>query len=467
MDGLDPDSDFDVCLTSQWREGSKMGAKNRPIKAEAEFIVVGTGAGGSTVARELAQRGKKVIMVEKGKTNKHLGGYGILTTFHRETTKEGCTSACAIMTGGSSVVNSGCFSDPPAYLKEKWGIDLSEELDETKKEFGVQIMPQNLIGATGRNILDAAGSLGYRWEPLAKMVDPSKCKEGCSDCILGCKRGAKWSSLNYLAEAREKGVLIYEGMDVQAVTHQSGKATGIWGIDSSGEEWEFRGDKVIVAAGGMNSARILMRSGLWKAGDGYFMDPVSSVFGLYTGPEEKMGTACGIPMSVGSSEFMASHGFFLYAFIAPRLVWAANQVLSNPVDIPSTLINGMRYGRLISIQAKVKDEVHGRVFVDGSISKPLTQKDYKALDTGAAISTEILIQAGCSPKTIHYEKYAGVHPGGTARIGEVVDTNLQTEIQNLYVGDSSIFPEAFGRPPTGSIVCMAKRLGKHLAAEAV
>jgi len=57
----------------------------------------------------------------------------------------------------------------------------------------------------------------------------------------------------------------------------------------------------------------------------------------------------------------------------------------------------------------------------------------------------------------------GSGPGGaTVRIGDVVDTNLKTEIDGLYVCDASVFPEALDRPTVLTIIGLAKRLAKTL-----
>jgi hypothetical protein len=42
---------------------------------------------------------------------------------------------------------------------------------------------------------------------------------------------------------------------------------------------------------------------------------------------------------------------------------------------------------------------------------------------------------------------------------------LRIDHEAMIYDDASIFPEAFGRLPTGSIVCMAKRLAKHLSSD--
>jgi len=57
----------------------------------------------------------------------------------------------------------------------------------------------------------------------------------------------------------------------------------------------------------------------------------------------------------------------------------------------------------------------------------------------------------------------GAHPGGTARIGDVVDHDLQTRIHNLYVCDASTFPEALARPTVLTIIGLGKRLAKQLS----
>ncbi len=56
----------------------------------------------------------------------------------------------------------------------------------------------------------------------------------------------------------------------------------------------------------------------------------------------------------------------------------------------------------------------------------------------------------------------GSGPGGTVKIGELLDENLKTRQDNLYVCDCSVIPESWGLPPTLSLICLGKRLAKHL-----
>ena len=111
---------------------------------------------------------------------------------------------------------------------------------------------------------------------------------------------------------------------------------------------------------------------------------------------------------------------------------------------------------------KLKDEISGGVYSNGKISKPLSENDRSRLKMAEEVCHKILIEAGANPDSIFMTPLRGTHPSGTVRIGEMLDDNLQTEIQGLYVCDASAFPEALGRPTVLTIIGLGKRLAKHL-----
>ena len=78
------------------------------------------------------------------------------------------------------------------------------------------------------------------------------------------------------------------------------------------------------------------------------------------------------------------------------------------------------------------------------------------------MSEKILVEAGADPKNILITPLRGTHPSSTVRIGAMLDENLQTEIQGLYVCDASTFPEALGRPTVLTIIGLGRRLAKRL-----
>jgi choline dehydrogenase-like flavoprotein len=111
---------------------------------------------------------------------------------------------------------------------------------------------------------------------------------------------------------------------------------------------------------------------------------------------------------------------------------------------------------------KLKDEVSGGVFPNGKISKPLTVNDRERLMQARQVCERILMEAGAKPSTIFMTPLRGTHPSGTVRVGTMLDTNLKTEIDGLYVCDASVFPEALDRPTVLTIIGLGKRLAKHL-----
>jgi choline dehydrogenase-like flavoprotein len=118
------------------------------------------------------------------------------------------------------------------------------------------------------------------------------------------------------------------------------------------------------------------------------------------------------------------------------------------------------YRRTLTVMVKARDVLSGRLTARGGVAKPLTPPDRAALDRGAAEARKILRAAGA--RHLHQAGHVAVHPGGTAKVGEVVDTDLQTRIPGLYVCDASVIPTAWGLPPTFTVMALGRRLGSHL-----
>ena len=89
-----------------------------------------------------------------------------------------------------------------------------------------------------------------------------------------------------------------------------------------------------------------------------------------------------------------------------------------------------------------------------------------AYGSDTALAEEILMKAGVKRDDLVQTGVIAAHPGGTVRIGELLDKDCQTPIQNCYCMDTTIIPEPWGLPPTVTVVAMAKRLAKHLTVPA-
>jgi choline dehydrogenase-like flavoprotein len=162
--------------------------------------------------------------------------------------------------------------------------------------------------------------------------------------------------------------------------------------------------------------------------------------------------------SVGYHE--KENGVFFGNIGGPKWEWRM-QVLKD--QKLRGLGNTFRYGKALGAWAKIADEPEGHVLLEeGKVSKRFTKRDLSRADYSRDILKKILVKAGCSSSNIYLSPLFLPHPAGTAPVGKVVDTNLETSIKNLYCCDSSVFPEGFGAPPILAIVALAKRLSKRL-----
>ena len=117
---------------------------------------------------------------------------------------------------------------------------------------------------------------------------------------------------------------------------------------------------------------------------------------------------------------------------------------------------------IISFMIKIPDNLKGHVYMN-EIVKGIDFEDASLLARGAAIAGSILVKAGADIESISSTHVRGAHLISSARIGDIVDSNLETEIENLYVADGSVLPEAPGLPPIYTILALSRRLGEYLS----
>ncbi|NQT23621.1 MAG: GMC family oxidoreductase [Candidatus Omnitrophica bacterium] len=429
------------------------------MRLKTDYVVVGSGAGGTTVAKELAIRGKKVVIVERGviPNQKKMGTLktAILNYYDKcalRKSKEGLTIYRALMAGGTTVVSCGNAVRVLEEELKNLGIDLVEEFKETEKELAIAPLPPRLIGKGSRLIMDAANRLGFDMRPMPKSVDPNKCNS-CGQCVLGCKKGAKWSALDFIKIARRHSAKFIKKIDIQSVVIRNGKAIGLVGKSPKGRV-RIYAKKVILAAGGIGTPVILQRSGIKNAGKKLFADIFNVTYGILRNKHINLWQEP--TMAVVSTKYMEDKGFIMSPYIDAPLVlrWV---IMSKRKQL-----KGFKYNDLLGIMVKTRDESVGRVTANERFEKNPTIADYKRLNEGAKIAAKILIEAGVKKKDIIFTKPRAAHPGGTAAIGEVVDTNLETKIKNLYVCDASVLPVSPGAPPILTIIALAKRLAKAI-----
>ena len=431
--------------------------KGETLKLQTDVAIVGSGPGGASVAQELAKQGKRVLILERGRNYEWVGN--TLTTLFMIDRQSllfpkdgGVRVGRALTTGGSSVIYCGTAVLPPNWIAEKYKIDLSEFVEAARQEIGIKPLPDKLIGAASRRIMDAARDLGFNWNPVDKFIDAEKCDLKCPHCMLGCTKGAKWTARDYIQEAVNKGAVLLNQALVQEVLFDNKQAAGVRVLTPRGQ-LTVEAKITVLAAGGMATPVLLQRAGIFDAGQGFYVDPLIVTYGEYNGP----GSWRDIPMTAGTLEFVPE-GIVMTDLAYPWAQYLLNAYWKGWKYLPKFF----GYLNVMGIMTKVRDGLNGRVNLDGTISKHITNEERYNLDKGANLAEKILKKAGAKPESIYSAPIGAAHPGGTARIGHVVNTDLETQWKNLYVCDSSIIPEPMGLPPVWTIIAFGKRLARRL-----
>lgn len=439
------------------------------VMQKYDYIVVGTGPGGATVAKELSKKKKKILILEYGPRFTKTGEIKVSRKLFLGKEKKPIKSDCGIWIGrtrilsGSSYVAMGNAVTLPNKILNEWNIDLSTELESAREDLRVKLMPSHLIGEGTQKIITGAKSLGWEMKPTPKSVDFSKCV-GCGICMYGCPTNAKWTTLEFIDESIKNGAELLLNTEVKKVLHENGKAVGV-SILNNGSISKIYGKNIILSAGALETPRILQNSGIKEAGKGIGLDVFQSIYG-YT---EDVGMKNEPIMAVYLEKFLEDKGFFSAPYMYPTITLVRNLVDFDRIKYG--ILNQLRTiiktrkvkaKKLIGMMTKIRDEITGEVRNDGTIIKSLTKKDRESLDEAYEINKKILIASGAKPDTITRGVYESGHPCCTAPIGKVVDKNQESSISNLYVSDASVFPSPPGIPPILTIVALSKKLSKYL-----
>ncbi|HEX9705283.1 MAG TPA: GMC family oxidoreductase N-terminal domain-containing protein [Gemmatimonadales bacterium] len=252
-----------------------------------DVVIVGSGAGGGTVAQELGplvRAGKRVLLLEKGPrladgefTGKELemagalyeDGGGFLTA-------DGTlTLAFAAAYGGSTVVYTGTSLTAPERVIRQWNIpglehgDLLRRSEKYMHQNNVHLLPPDEINDNNRLFVEGGRRAGYRVEQFP--VNVKGCR-GSSLCNLGCPNQAKQGTNRVQLPAAERaGVEVVTRADVLHIAPDRSitvrvheRPAGGKGLPSEWAPGDYRvgAGVVVVAAGAVGSPALLLRSPL-------------------------------------------------------------------------------------------------------------------------------------------------------------------------------------------------------------
>ena len=269
------------------------------------LVIVGSGAGGGTLANEVAQKGIDVVVLEAGprfQATDFVNDEYAMIDMLSWNDKRICTGASPIAenfaeaptwvckaVGGSTVHWTGTsvrFQDFELSARTTYGeiagastadwpiavADLAPYYDRAENKMGVTGTNGIPLHAPGNNYkLLAAGArrLGYTHVDTNRVAINSEPRDGrnaCDQigfCMQGCRSGAKWSTFNSelpKAEATGRCEVRPECMALRIEHDDSGRVNGVLYVDKTGVQHLQKARAVCVAGNAIETPRLLLNS---------------------------------------------------------------------------------------------------------------------------------------------------------------------------------------------------------------
>jgi choline dehydrogenase-like flavoprotein len=298
------------------------------VDLEADFVVVGSGAGGAAAAVVLARAGYRVAIVEAGPWRAPedypfttygamrdlFADWGSLVTMSRALWPV-VQASCV---GGTTVINSAIVVRTPGDCFDRWereygagGDDLAARVwahqDRIERELHATTVPPDARGLLNTLAMDAGDALGWRSHYMVRYVDGC---EGRGQCLQGCRTVRKQSTnLNYIPEVIERGGDVLSCAPVERVIFDGPRARAVEGrlrdpvTHREGSRFSVRARRaVLVAASATQTPVLLAKSGLKSRALGtlFRAHPGTGIFGVYDEP---------VDQNIGATQGWASMQF--------------------------------------------------------------------------------------------------------------------------------------------------------------
>jgi choline dehydrogenase-like flavoprotein len=485
------------------------------LSLECGAVIVGSGAGGATMAVELAGAGVDVVVLEEGgyhptesftaataralRTLYRDGGGGMAIGLPSVLYAEG---RCV---GGSTVVNGGMSWRTPARVLRRWaeqeGLQAigEQDLDPyfTAIEARLSVGPQDpeTIGRDSELFRDGARARG--WTVVPNRRNQLHCA-GTNNCNSGCPTGAKQSMLvTSVPRALARGTRLYADCRVDRVTTSGPVVTGVTGHfvrpgGRRGPRLTVRARAVIVAGGAVQTPALLMRSGLRSAsgqlGRNLSVHPNAVVTAFF---DRDVRGWQGVHQAFQVREFFTEGLLLTATNLTPPMLAAILPAYGR--ELGELMAD---YNHIVTAGPLVSDTGTGRVRnlpgLGPQVFYQLTDRDAARVVRGVELTAEALFAAGARRVLLPFDgapevrgpdelrrllarpvpkrslQLFSIHLMGTARMSEDPRRGVTGSfgefhgVPGLIVTDASTFPGPAGINPMETVIALAMRNARRL-----
>jgi len=471
---------------------------------ECDVVVVGSGAGGAVVGRELAGRGHAVVFVEEGDYHPRQEFDGSAVRAHQRFYRPAFSVGNAViplfmgrMVGGSTAINGGTSFRTPPWVLERWCEELGTDdfaPDAMDPHFArvegiLDVRParREIIGPIADVMASGCEALGWSHLPISRNAPDC---DGLGFCDFGCPTGARRSAeVAYLPPALAGGALLFSGTRVERVVVEDGRAAGIVARTTGGREIRVRARAVVLAAGSIPTPVLLLDQGIGnrsdQVGKNLSLHPSCGFSALF---EQEIRGHGHVPQGYACDEFLRegilitaaqpTHNIaaLLFPFTGRRLMATLDRmdhIASFAILLRDSTRNGRVWGRDVAgfpaitynVQRAEVERMHRAMIHAGEMCLAAGARElYPVMMSSPVLEGRERFEAfrRLKPSAGDYV-WLSYHPLGTCKMGSdprtsVVGIDHQShDVSGLFIVDGSTVPGPPGVNPQLTIMAMATR----------